>query len=237
MWAWSAALLLTVLFGTGAILTSWIPPRGRTYLFWARNWARAVLFCAGIPVRVELSGEAGRLPPAVLMANHESALDILVLFLVVPRDVRFLAKRSLFYIPFLGWSMWLAGFVPVDRDQTDGARKVFEELVDRVRDGLSILVFPEGTRSRDGRLLPFKKSGFLLALKAGIPVVPIGISGSRGVLGWRGLLIGPGEVVVRVGAPIATAGAGVAGRRVLMSRVRKEISRLSGHLPSGRGVR
>ena len=227
-WAWLAALVLTVVFGSGAILTSWVPPRGRTYLFWARSWAKAVLFCAGIPVRVEVTEAARRLPSAILMANHESALDILVLFLAVPQEVRFLAKRSIFYVPFLGWSMWLAGFVPVDRERPDRAKEVFDELSDRLRNGLSVLIFPEGTRSRDGLLHEFKKSGFLLALKAGVPIVPVGICGSRPVLGARGLVIGDGEVVVRVGDPVPTEGLGIAGRRALMEKVRAEISRLSG---------
>ena len=227
-WAWTAALVLTVVFGTGAILTSWVPPRGRTYLFWARSWAKAVLFCAGIPVRIEVAERARLLPSAVLMANHESAIDTLVLFLAVPQEVRFLAKKSIFYVPFLGWSMWLAGFVPVERERPDTAREVFGELAGRLRNGLSVLIFPEGTRSRDGQLHEFKKSGFLLALKAGTPIVPIGISGSRAVLGTRGLVIGPGEVVVRVGEPVSTEGLGIAGRRLLMEKVRSEISRLSG---------
>jgi 1-acyl-sn-glycerol-3-phosphate acyltransferase len=227
-WSWTAALVLTILFGTGAILTSWVPPRGKTYLFWARSWAKAVLFCAGIPVRIEVSEKARSLPTAILMANHESALDILVLFLAVPQEVRFLAKKSIFYVPFLGWSMWLAGFVPVERERADKAKDVLGELADRIRNGLSVLIFPEGTRSRDGSLHEFKKSGFLLALKSGIPIVPIGISGSRPVLGARGLIIGPGEVVVRVGDPVPTEGLGVAGRRPLMAAVRSSMARLSG---------
>jgi len=227
-WAWLAALVLTVVFGSGAILTSWVPPRGRTYLFWARSWAKAVLFCAGIPVKIEVSEGARALPTGVLMANHESAIDILVLLLAVPQDVRFLAKKSIFYVPFLGWSMWLAGFVPVERGRSDKAKEVFDELADRVRNGLSVLIFPEGTRSRDGELHDFKKAGFLLALKAGIPVVPIGIHGSRAILGTRGLILGPGEVVLRVGNPVPTAGLGIAGRRALMEKVRSEIALLSG---------
>jgi 1-acyl-sn-glycerol-3-phosphate acyltransferase len=227
VWAWAAALAVTLVFGSGAILTAWIPPRGALYLRWARAWARTVLVLAGIPVRVEVSHLAETVPEAIFMPNHGSAIDILVLFLVIRHEVRFLAKRSLFSIPFLGWSMGLAGFVPVDRDRKDRARAVFEELSVKLKQGLSLVVFPEGTRSRTGELGSFKKSGFLLAIKSGMPIVPIGISGARHVLGARGILLRPGIVTVRVGEPIPTAGLGVSHRRELMSQVRREILRLS----------
>ncbi|MEO6326349.1 MAG: lysophospholipid acyltransferase family protein [Thermoanaerobaculia bacterium] len=232
VWAWSAAFAATLVFGTGAILTAWIPPRGALYLRWARGWARTVLVLSGIPVRVEVSQLAEAMPEAIFMPNHGSAIDILVLFLAVQNhQVRFLAKRSLFSIPFLGWSMGLAGFVPVDRDRKDRAREVFEELSVKLRQGLSLVVFPEGTRSRTGELGAFKKSGFLLALKSGMPIVPIGISGARDVLGARGILLRPGVVTVRVGEPIPTAGLGVSHRRELMRQVRREIIRLSSASP------
>lgn len=227
VWAWTAAFAATLVFGSGAILTSWIPPRGALYLKWARGWARAVLVLSGIPVRVEVSQLTEKLPEAIFMPNHGSAIDILVLFLATHHEVRFLAKRSLFRIPFLGWSMGLAGFIPVDRDRKDRAREVFEELSVKLKQGLSLVVFPEGTRSRTGELGAFKKSGFLLALKTGMPIVPIGISGARNVLGARGILLRPGVVSVRVGEPILTAGLGVSHRRELMRRVRQEILRLS----------
>ena len=123
--------------------------------------------------------------------------------------------------------MGLAGFVPVDRDRKDRAREVFGELSVKLKQGLSLVVFPEGTRSRTGELGPFKKSGFLLALKTGMPIIPIGISGARNVLGARGIMLRLGIVTVRVGDPIPTAGLGVSHRRELMRQVRREIVRLS----------
>lgn len=222
------ALLLTIVFGSFAILTSWVPPRGRFYLIWARIWARCVLYFAGIRVVVEGSEASRSLPGAVFMPNHQSAVDILSLFLAIPHEVFFLAKRSLFYIPFLGWSMWLAGFIPVDRERTDHAREVFSSLEKRLKRGVSVLVFPEGTRSRTGSLGSFKKSGFLAAIKTGMPIVPVGISGARQALGTEGLLVTPGRVVVRLGEPIPTAGLTVAQRPELMAAVRAEILRLAG---------
>jgi 1-acyl-sn-glycerol-3-phosphate acyltransferase len=119
--------------------------------------------------------------------------------------------------------MWLAGFVPVDRRRTDKARVVLSGLDRRLAAGISVLIFPEGTRSRDGKLGSFKKSGFLTALKSGVPIVPVGVSGARAVLGAQGPVIRRGPVTVRVGRPIPTAGLGVKDRRALMERVRKEI--------------
>jgi len=227
-WGWTNIAVSTALFGTLAILTSWIPPRGRLYLFWARHWARSLLWLNRIPARLEIAEEAAALPQAIYMSNHESGIDILLLLLAIRQDVRFLAKRELFFVPFMGWSMWLAGFVPVDRRRTDKARDVLSGLDRRLASGISILVFPEGTRSRDGRLGAFKKSGFLTALKAGLPIVPVAVSGARAVLGEQGMVIRRGPVVARAGRPIPTAGLSVHDRAALMDRVREEILGLRG---------
>jgi len=226
VWGWIVIVATTVVFGSLALLTSWIPPRGRLYLFWARGWSRALLFLCRIPARIEVSAEAARVPQAVFMSNHESLVDIPLLFVAIRQSVRFLAKRALFFVPFLGWSMWLAGFVPVDRRRTEKAADVFLTLEKRVKDGHSILVFPEGTRSRSGALQPFKRSGFLLALRTGLPIVPIAVSGARDVVGADSLWIRRVPVTIRVGDPIPTAGLTVSEQKELMERVRREMLRL-----------
>jgi 1-acyl-sn-glycerol-3-phosphate acyltransferase len=228
VWSWAVIALTATAYGLLAILTSWVPPRGRLYLFWARLWARSILFLTGVPAAIETSNEAAALPQAIYMSNHESGIDILLLLLVIPQDVRFLAKRSLFYVPFMGWSMWLAGFVPVDRRRTEKAKEVLSGLDRCLARGESILIFPEGTRSRDGGLGAFKKSGFLTALKSGVPIVPVGVSGARAVLGAQGMIVRRGLVRVRAGRPIPTAGLLVRDRPALMRRVREEILGLSG---------
>lgn len=223
---WLLTAIVTILFAALAILTIWIPPRGKLYLVWARLWSRCILAFASIPVERHVSAAALQAPAAIFMANHTSFLDILVLLTTVRQDVRFLAKRSLFFIPVFGWSMWLAGFIPVDRDRKDRAKDAFDRLAASLQQGFSILVFPEGTRSRTGELLAFKKSGFLLALKTGLPIVPVGISGAGQILSRGGLRVVPGRVVVRMGEPIPTAGLGVGHRAELMERVRAELDRL-----------
>jgi 1-acyl-sn-glycerol-3-phosphate acyltransferase len=223
LWSWAVIALSATAFGILAILTSWVPPRGSVYLFWARAWARTILFLTGVPATIEGADEAAALPQAIYMSNHESGIDILLLLLTIRQDVRFLAKRSLFWVPFMGWSMWLAGFVAVDRRRTDKARDVLSELDRSLARGMSILVFPEGTRSRDGTLGPFKKSGFLTALKSGVPIVPVCVSGARAVLGAQGMIVRRGPVRARVGHPIPTAGLSVHARAELMEKVRREI--------------
>lgn len=223
LWCWTVGVVLTLVFGTLAILTSWLPPRGRTYLFWARRWARSIVFLIGMPLRAEVAPEAASTRAAILMSNHESILDILALLAAIPQDVRFLAKRSLFHIPVLGWSMALGGFIPVDRDRTDGAREVLEALEARLKGGVSVLIFPEGTRSRDGSLQPFKKSGFLLALRTGMPILPVGISGAHGFLARGALALTRRPLTLRIGPPIPTDGLGVSRRAELMERVRAAI--------------
>ena len=226
IWGWGVIVATTVVFATLALLTSWVPPRGRISLFFARGWSRALLVLCRIPSRIEVSGAAAAVPQAVFMSNHESLVDIPLLFVGIRQDVRFLAKRSLFFVPFLGWAMAAAGFVPVDRRRTDKAADVFIALERRVKAGSSILVFPEGTRSRSGALQPFKRSGFLLALRTGLPIVPVAVSGARDVVGADSLWIRRVPVAVRLGEPIPTAGRGVGDLAALMERVRAEILRL-----------
>ncbi len=226
VWGWIVIVSSTVVFGTLALLTSWVPPRGRLFLFWARAWSRSLLVLCGIPFRVERSHAGASARQAVFMSNHESLVDIPLLFVGIAGDVRFLAKRSLFFVPFLGWSMWLAGFVPVDRRRTEKAAEVFLTLERRVKAGLSILVFPEGTRSRSGALQPFRKSGFLLAIRAGLPIVPVAVSGARDVVGADSLWIRRVPVVLRMGEPIPTDGLSVSDTSGLMEKVRAEIVRL-----------
>lgn len=225
-WVWLFGVFATVVFGTLAILTSWIPPRGKIYQYWARWWSWTLLKAAGIDVTVESTEGARGVREAIFMANHTSAADIVVIFVALSRDVRFVAKRELFWVPILGWSMWLAGFIPVDRERKDKAREAFDRIGKSLRNGISILVFPEGTRSRNGRLGTFKKAGFLLAMRTGMPIVPVGISGARAVLGADGLLVRRGTIAVRIGDPVPSSGYTFAQRGEYVEKVRSEIARL-----------
>lgn len=231
----TAALYLlpaTVIFGLLAALTSWIPPRGRGMVLCGRIWGRGLLAAAGVRVEVAMDPfwtgpEAGR-SGYVFMANHQSYFDIPALLATLPGDVRFAAKRSLFRIPIFGWALAAGGFIPVDRQDRSRAREVFTTAADRLRAGASVLFFPEGTRSPDGRLHGFQKGGFLVALKIGLPVVPVGISGARAVMPRGRLRVHPGSIRLHFGAPIAVASYGVRKRRELETETRRRIAELAG---------
>lgn len=220
-------LVDTVVLGTYGTLVGMLPPRGDWTRKGARLWARIILWAALVRLRVQ--GEAHIVTePVVFMSNHESWIDIPALLVAIPGQVRFLAKKSLFPIPFLGWAMRAMGFIPVDRENRRTAVKSFDQAAARIRAGRSVLVFPEETRSPDGTLLPFQRGGFLIALKAGLPIVPVGIQGAHRVLAKKSYLLRPGTVVVRFGEPIPTAGLGVTAKANLMERVRAAIEELRG---------
>jgi len=218
----------TIVIGGLGTLVGYIPPRGDWTRRLARVWAQLILWSALIRVKVE---GAARVPldgPVVFMSNHESWLDIPVLLVAIPGQVRFLAKSSLFSIPFLGWAMRSMGFIPVDRENRRTAIKSFEAAAARIRAGRSVLVFPEETRTPDGRLLPLQRGGFLIALKAALPIVPVGLDGARRCMPKHNYLVRPGTIAVRFGDPIPTAGRAVSEKSALMEATRDAIAVLRG---------
>ncbi len=171
-----------------------------------RMWGKIILFLSG--VEVELFGleniEKGR--PYIFAANHQSQFDIFALMGRFEADFRWLAKLELFQIPLFGYALRKAGNIPVDRAHGRKALKSLGEAAKKIAAGTSVIIFPEGTRSPDGKLLPFKAGTMVLAIKAGVPVVPMSISGTHAILPKKKLFTKPGKVVIRVGKPIDTAG-------------------------------
>jgi 1-acyl-sn-glycerol-3-phosphate acyltransferase len=224
----------TAVLATLALATGWLPPRGNVIFFWARVWSRCLLWSSGVRVEVEAGPfAAGRaeLPDGghyIFMANHQSLFDIPVLLSTLPGQTRFLAKQSLFRIPLFGWAIRAGGFIPVDREDRSRARDVFRAAAARLRAGTSVLLFPEETRSRDGRLLPFQRGGFLLAIKSGLPIVPVGIAGTLGVQRKGSLRIRPARVRVRYGQPLAVGGYDLRRKDELIASVRREVAALAG---------
>jgi 1-acyl-sn-glycerol-3-phosphate acyltransferase len=168
---------VTALFALSASIFTLIDSSGRTYSFHARLWARIALFLNHTPV--ELRG-AEHLPdgPFILMSNHQSNFDIFSLLAALPRRIYWIAKKELFDIPVFGPSMRRGGYIPLDRSDGRKALKSMENAAAIIRQGSSVVMFPEGTRSVDGLLLPFKRGGFMLAVRAGVPVIPVTINGS-----------------------------------------------------------
>ena len=166
--------------------------------------------------------------PCVIMANHQSYLDVWALYRVLPRCFGFIAKKGLFGVPFFSGVMRALGCVPVDRARHDRALASMAEAARIVSAGTTIAVFPEGTRSRGDRIAPMKKGSFYLAQLAQVPSVPIGIRGTGALMPRENTGIRPGVVEVHVGTPLPPpAPDDAAGRVALMARIRAELSRLA----------
>jgi 1-acyl-sn-glycerol-3-phosphate acyltransferase len=188
-------------------------------VFWSRLLLRM------LRVRVTSEGLA-QVPagPAVYAANHSSALDILVVLARLPVDVKIIHKRSLSFVPFFGWSVALGGHIPIDRSNPFRARRSLDQAAARMRNGTSVLVFPEGTRSRDGAVGHFKRGSFGLAIDAGVPVVPVSLVGVKKLVP-RGLFsLQPGSVRLRVHAPIATRDQPPDSAQALAEEVRQVVA-------------
>lgn len=199
-----AIAVYTIVLGTLSIGSSLFERRGRFAHWCARTWSRLILGTTGVQVTV--SG-LDRLTPDrtyVFVANHQSIYDIPILFASLPYQLRIIAKASLGWFPFLGWHLRRTGHMLVDRRRPE--RAVFSWAARLPSEGLSLLVFPEGTRSRDGRVARFKGGSFYLALQAGLPVVPLSVVGSRHVMLKGRLATYPGRVRLVVHEPIETSG-------------------------------
>jgi 1-acyl-sn-glycerol-3-phosphate acyltransferase len=187
--------------------------------------ARLALASAGIRYRV-----AGRenIPPTavVFCSNHESNVDPAVLFKSLHPQLHVLYKAELHRFPIMGTVFDVGGFVPIDRADRDKAMASIATGAESLRAGNSFLIFPEGTRSRTGHLLPFKKGGFIMAIQAQVPIVPVAIQGARAAMKKGSALVRPVRVSVRIGTPVPTAGLTLDDRDELIERVRREIEQL-----------
>jgi len=190
---------------------------------------RLGLFLSGIRYTVSGAEHIRRQPASVYAVNHASNVEPPVLFLTLsplfPR-LRILYKAELRKLPILTRAFDLAGFIPLERGNRDQSIPAIERAAEALREGNSFLIFPEGTRSRTGELLPFKKGGFVMALKAQAPIVPVAIKGARAAMRKGSPWIQPVTIQVSFGEPIASAGMGIDDRDQLVATVRAEVERL-----------
>jgi 1-acyl-sn-glycerol-3-phosphate acyltransferase len=189
----------------------------------AMKFVRAALRIAGVLVRVE---GTGNIPAGVCIfaANHVSNMDPLAFVPAIPRRVALLVKKEVFWIPVLSTAMRLAKFVPVNRDNREAAAGSVETAVKYLKGGVSFAVYPEGTRSRDGRLLQFKKGTFVMAIRAGVPVVPVSIAGAQHLLRKGEWSVHPGEVTIRFGPAVDVSPYTVEQRADLLARVEELVA-------------
>lgn len=220
-------VLGSAVLGSLAILGSWIPPRGRWVFFMARLWSRGLLFFSGVGLEVRQEAPVEPARCHIFMPNHQSLYDIPALIASLPGQGRFFAKRSLFRIPIFGWALKAGGFISIDREDRSRARESFAAAAKRLEGGVSTVIFPEGTRSLDGEMLPFERGGFLLAIKSGAPIVPVGIQGTLEIRQRGKLRVTPGRIIVAYGRPVEVEEFTVRSRRELAEKVRTRIATLA----------
>ena len=192
---------------------------------WSRLWGVVSLRLAGM--RLEIEGQE-HLPapgqPVIFVGNHQSNFDILSYFAGLPLQFRWMAKAELFRVPLFGLAMRRSGYVAIDRSDRRKAMQSMTIAAERIRGGTSVVIFPEGTRSADGRLQEFKKGGFLIALKAQVPIVPVAISGSSQVMAKGELKFRPGTIRFRILPQTETAGLTNKDSDELVMKVRNAIA-------------
>jgi len=224
--------VLTIFWGTLSAFAAIVDGTGHLQHGCARYWSRCLLAVCGVRVHVHGAEQLEAGHTYVFTANHQSYLDIPVVFAHLPADFRIMAKASLFHLPFLGWHLRRAGHMPVDRKNPSRAARSLLAAAAHVRRGRAIFVFPEGGRSPDGRLGEFKAGAFLLAIKAETPVVPVSIRGTHALLPMHSWHVRTGSVEMSLHAPVPTAGASSASAESLAAQVLETIARDLGCVPS-----
>jgi 1-acyl-sn-glycerol-3-phosphate acyltransferase len=218
---------LAVYVALGTLLfvpLTWLTRDIRAIYWVARTGVRLALWLSGVRVRQIDSEYAARYPTSVFVCNHVSNIDPPALFMVLPR-IAVILKRELRRIPLLGYVMEMGGFIYVDRQARGSRRDALEKAVATLKSGISLLVFPEGTRSRDGRLLPFRPGPFTIAIEAQKPIVPITVHGARELMPKGKGSIRPGTITLRFHPPVLTEGLSGENRNELMERVREAMER------------
>lgn len=224
IFVWSCIVIATLVLGFIDFITYPFDRKGRVGHRCARLWGKTALLATRVKVKMggmeHLKGKG----PYIFMSNHQGSYDIFALLGHLPFQFKWLAKKELFSIPFFGWTMAAAGYISIDREGTRKTVEAMNEAARKIRDGMSVVIFPEGSRSPNGLIQPFKKGGFTLAIKSGVPIVPITITGSREIMPRDRLTISPGEIQIQIGHPIETQGCSLKDRKFLMEEVRKAIS-------------
>ncbi len=214
----------TILFGIAAIATSFVTHKSNWAHLVGRSWGNLNLWAAGVKVRVKGFENLDPRRSYVFLSNHQGWFDIFTLLGKLRVQFRWLAKEELFKLFILGRAMRAAGYVPIDRSDRKKSLESLQRAAEKVQQGTSIVIFPEGTRSPDGVLQEFKKGGFILAIKSQQSLVPVAISGSYRVLrkgeNW---MIEPGVIDVTIDKPISTVGLSIKDNETLMQTVRETI--------------
>jgi 1-acyl-sn-glycerol-3-phosphate acyltransferase len=216
--------LWTLVLGTPAILLGLLVPgrerKGRIFRWVTKIYSRLALPLFGVTVETRGLSRVDRNSPYVFMSNHVSHIDSPALAVSIPHPMYWVFKKELSRIPVFGWVLLSLGQIMVDRANFAQARTAMAAALEGLSGNHSVLIYPEGTRSKDGNLQPLKKGGFFLAVSSGLPIVPVRVSGSRDIVASGSLAVRPGHVIVELFDPIPTTGKTDADIPELMGRVR-----------------
>ena len=206
IWCWIGCGLSTAFWATVSILSSLVSGSGRLQHYCMRRWSKDNLWLSRARVEIEGLENIDRNRPQIFVANHSGLHDILSLAANLPIQFRWIAKKSLFGVPFMGWHMRRSGYIPIDRDNPRDVVKSITEAAKAIQSGINAIAFPEGTRSKTGELGKFYGGAFTLALRTGVPLVPISLDGSYRVIVPQTLQVNPGVIIrIKIDCPIDLA--------------------------------
>lgn len=231
-------IITTAFFGTLSVIGSLLDSTGAAMNWLARKWAKTILFVSGIKVKAEGLEYIDPKGSFIFAVNHLSYMDTPVIMATIPMQFRFLAKRGLFKIPLLGTHLAQAGHIPVPLEDARASVKTLQMAAKVIQEKrISLLIFPEGGRAPDGILQPFKEGAAYIAIKAGVPIVPVTLIGTWKVIPFGSGVVRPGPVSIQIDAPIPTTGLTLKDRGALTDQIRHIIQqRLSGKSPEGVSV-
>jgi 1-acyl-sn-glycerol-3-phosphate acyltransferase len=232
--SWARSILIfdpliyiyTVVLGTGSLISSLWDKSGRLQHNFARLWSWLILKTSLCPLEIEGLDRVDTSRPHLYAANHLSAFDIPALYVGLPFQFRIMAKQELFRYPFLGWHLRRSGQVPIDPQSSGSAIRSLKRSVHTLREGMPLVIFPEGGRSETGHIQPFQSGAFFIAIKAQVEIIPIAIIGSYEVLKQNTYHIKPGRIRLLFGEPISTVGCHLRDMDAISNRVRDAIAEL-----------
>jgi 1-acyl-sn-glycerol-3-phosphate acyltransferase len=230
--AWTAILVwgvILIVVGIPLLLVGFLHPSRRLMAWAAAFWARVMLAICGVRLTIDGAESFADRHPRFFLGNHQSALDVPILIAALKGDVRFMAKNTLFRYPLFGWILWRYGYAPVDRASPRTAMKSLDRMLLRIRrNPVSVAVFPEGTRTYDGELLPFRRGTMKICRRSKLPAVPFAIDGSYLVNPRDRLRAYPGTVRLSFGEPIPADEVAAMSAGELHDRVRGAVARMLG---------
>ncbi len=223
IFVWFCVAIATLALGVFAFVTYPFDRKGRVGHYYARLWGKIALLANRVKVDIQGIEHLNGNGPYIFMSNHQSYYDVFALLGRLPYQFKWLVKKELFSIPYLGWTMAAVGYISIDRGGTRDTVEAMNEAARKIRDGMSVTIFPEGSRSPDGSIQPFKKGGFTLAIKSKVPIVPISIAGSGNIMPKNKFSVASGKIRMFVDRPIETESYSLKDREILMKKVRETI--------------